>query len=83
MNISVTHLERLVNKYFSCSAKALCQRIRLSKSCVLLENTNLPIKTISERFGFYDESHFVRAFKKHFSITPSQYRSNSVLQKRN
>lgn len=80
MNMSVTHLERMVNRYFSCSAKALCQRMRLEKSCILLENTNLPIKMISEKLGFYDESHFMRAFKKYLGLTPAQYRNNSTVQ---
>ena len=81
MNMSVTHLERMTKKYFGCSTKAFCQRIRLSKSGILLENTTLPIKSISEKLGFYDESHYVKAFRKMFGITPSQYRQNSMIEK--
>ena len=34
-------------------------------------------RDISEKLGFYDESHFTRFFKKSMGITPSNYRNTS------
>lgn len=74
LNLSKTHLERLVKKEFQFGAAEFCLRLRLTKSCFLLQETNLPIKVISEKLKFYDTAHFSRAFKQFSGITPYTYR---------
>lgn len=77
LNISKTHLERLVHDEFECSAVEYYNKLKLMKACFLLQNSESSIRNISEKLGFYDESHFTRFFKKNMGVTPSNYRNNS------
>lgn len=77
LDISKTHLERLVREEFGCGAVEYYHKLKFMKSCFLLQNTDVPIRIISEQLKFYDESHFTRFFKKQCGQTPSQYRNNS------
>jgi AraC-like DNA-binding protein len=52
--------------------------LRLEQSATLLTTTFLSVKEIVRRVGLADESHFVRDFKRHYGMTPTEYR-NSVL----
>jgi AraC-like DNA-binding protein len=79
MNLSKTHLERLVKKEFQYGAAEFCLNLRLIKSCYLLQETSLPIKSISEKLKFYDTAHFSRVFKKFSGMTPFQYRNKNKL----
>lgn len=47
---------------------------RMEKARYLLENTNLPLKNISEQVGYYNISSFIRRFKLSQGVTPSDYR---------
>lgn len=77
MNLSKTHLERMTRSEFGCGAIEYCNKLKLMKSCLLLQNTDLSIKQITEKLGFYDESHFNYFFKKRMKITPGVYRNSA------
>lgn len=77
MAISKTHLERLVKKEFGCGVIEYCNKIKLSKACLLLQTTDLPVKTVGENLYFYDSSHFNYFFKCRMGMTPLQYRISS------
>jgi AraC-like DNA-binding protein len=50
-------------------------RHRLQQTAAQLrENTSAPIKEIIRPWGFTDESHFHRVFRKLFGLSPGQYR---------
>ena len=49
-------------------------RIRLSKACELLENSDIPIKDIAEQVGYPDAYYFSKLFKKYFGVSPAHYR---------
>ena len=48
--------------------------IRLQNACRLLLSTNLRVVVISEMVGYNDYHYFSNTFKKHFLMTPLQYR---------
>ncbi len=77
MSLSKTHLERLTKQEFGCGAVEYCNRLKVMKACLLLQNTDLPIKAIVENLGFFDESHFSNYFKKRIGTTPNRYRNES------
>lgn len=77
MKMSKTHLERLTRAEFGCGCVEYCNKLKLMKICLLLQDTDVSIKSIGESFGFYDESHFSGFFKKRLGMTPSQYRNKS------
>ena len=43
----------------------------------LLRRTFLSIKEVTFRSGMRDISHFVREFKKHYGVTPTEFRARS------
>ena len=54
----------------------LCE-LRFEKACSLLRDTKLPISQIAYKTGFNDTHYFSVAFRKRFSMTPSEYRKSS------
>lgn len=50
---------------------------RIQKSLIYLATTDLPIQSIAEKVGIFDENYFSRLFKKIQKKTPTEYR-NSV-----
>lgn len=55
---------------------------RLEQAKTKLSSTEANIAQISHQYGFNDQSHFTRAFKGHYGLTPGQYLKqikNSVL----
>ncbi len=48
-------------------------RLRLERACVLLGHTRWPLTRVAQEVGFYDQSHFNRAFKQAFGVAPSRY----------
>ena len=57
-------------------------RVRVDKAAELLQQAELSISEISERVGYSDQSYFTKVFKKHKSVSPSQYRKGNQTQKR-
>lgn len=77
LNLSKTHLERLVMEEFGCSAVKYYSKLKLMRACFLLQNSDLSMREISEQLGFYDESHFTKFFKKQNGVTPREYRNSA------
>lgn len=52
---------------------------RLNRACALLRaspSQKLPIQEIALSLGFYDASHFSNMFRRHFGVSPRQYRKD-------
>jgi AraC family transcriptional regulator of arabinose operon len=56
---------------------------RMQKAKVLLEETVFSVKEIIAKVGINDASHFVRDFKNHYGLTPTEYRSRHFASIRN
>ena len=48
--------------------------IRINHARKLLATTGMKVHEIAEKCGFYDQSHFIRTFKRLRDQTPAQYR---------
>ncbi|MBQ4619895.1 MAG: response regulator [Clostridia bacterium] len=53
---------------------AFIKHVRISIACHLLKTTALPVRTISDKVGYEDNSHFCREFKAMTGFTPTVYR---------
>ncbi len=51
---------------------------RLKEAAVLLCNTEKKINTISDETGFHNVDYFCRIFKKHYNVTPTEYRKKKL-----
>ncbi len=50
-------------------------RLRLERACELLLQGPQAIATVAQAVGFYDQSHFNRAFRQAYGVAPSRFRA--------
>lgn len=50
------------------------QKVRINKSCQLLQDTNMKISEIAEAVGYSDIRYYERIFRKYINRTPLQHR---------
>lgn len=50
-------------------------KLRMNKALQLLDDTNLKIYEIAQAVGYNDQTHFSKAFKKQFGVSPSDFRN--------
>ncbi len=68
------HAARVFRAHHGCSVGDYVLRLKLEKALPLLRSTRLNVATIAGRCGFFDQSHFVRHFRRRMGVTPTQYR---------
>ncbi|WP_032092932.1 AraC family transcriptional regulator [Necropsobacter rosorum] len=73
-NLSRAQLMRLFKQKMAVSPHAFVHKTRLQKAAQLLKQSNESILSIALSCGFQSETHFGKAFKKHYHITPGHYR---------
>lgn len=73
-NVSVRTVYRVFNTTGETVGEVVRVR-RLAKARRDLTESGEPISTIAHRWCFSDCSHFSRAFKAHYGLTPSEYRA--------
>ena len=73
--LSVTHFRRLFCETFKETPAKYALRLRLNRAREALETTEDTIASIAIDAGFYDQSHFVKAFRAIYKITPTAYRT--------
>lgn len=61
-------------KYFQSNIGDYIRKIRTERSLTDLCKKSVPIEEIAVKYGFVDNAHYTRVFKKHTGATPSQYR---------
>lgn len=74
---SEAHFMRFFKESMGSSFITYLNNYRLTMAARLLSLSDATILTISEEVGFPNLSHFNRAFKKKYQLTPSQYRKSS------
>lgn len=67
-----------ISEYFKNSTGQSLQRYistyKLKMVCQRLQHSSLPVSQIANELGFTDESHLSRQFRKHYNISPSEFR---------
>ncbi len=74
MAVSPRTLIRRFQKALGESPQSFTQRLRIEKSKILLETTQLRFSEIVRRCGYGDESAFRRLFKRYCQLSPTEYR---------
>lgn len=74
VNLSPSHLYHLFRSEIGMSQTRYLKMLRIKRAKKLLEMTFMSVKEIAAAVGASDGSHFVRDFKKHYNMTPTQYR---------
>lgn len=73
-NLSVSQLQREFQRLFGMSPTDYLLRVRLMMARRQLEHTTALVGGIALDCGFYDQSHFTRAFRTATGLTPLEYR---------
>ncbi|MGN0434455.1 MAG: helix-turn-helix domain-containing protein [Bilifractor sp.] len=73
-NYSERQIERIIIGATGRNFQQNIRTIRMHKAAHLLTTTSLPVQKIAEQTGFYDASHFRRAFRQFYGTTPGEYR---------
>jgi PAS domain S-box-containing protein len=73
-NLSKSQLQREFRRLFNMNPGDYILRVRLLIARRQLEETNSPVGQIALECGFYDQSHFTRAFRASTGLRPLEYR---------
>ena len=77
LGLSTAYFIRLFKKETLMTPNEYLVKYRLKIAADLLHHSNFTISQISEEVGFLDPNYFSRCFRKHFGMTPVQYRNST------
>lgn len=80
MALSSSRTGHLVREVFSQTFPQLMTSLRLERGARLLCLNEETIGAIALQTGFSDQSHFSRAFKRQFKMSPLAYRKKNRIQ---
>ena len=61
----------------NCSPTEYMQSVRIDNAKKMLADSDLSIATIAQECGFYDSSHFTKAFFQKTNLLPKDYRGSN------
>lgn len=79
-NISRSEADRCFQRYYQISPMRYVIKYRIEYAKYLLRSTSLSVKEVGFQCGFQDTSYFVKTFRKHMLITPSEYKTLSNIK---
>lgn len=74
IDLAPAYLSSLFKKEVKVTITEFIHRKRCEQAGILLVKTDLSIIHIAEQIGIPDSSYFTYLFKRHYNMTPSQYR---------
>ncbi len=81
LGLSKSGLYRRLKGLLGVTPKDFVVRARMNRAAMLLENTDLPVKEITYRCGFSDQSYFGKCFRSTYGVSPSEYRQTLLSTK--
>lgn len=76
--MSTQQLRRKLNAVSGDTPAAYIRSLQMKKAKEMLDrNDDLPINEVAMACGYYDTSHFTRAFKQAMGVTPTQYKKTA------
>ncbi|MCM1038446.1 MAG: AraC family transcriptional regulator [Ruminococcus sp.] len=73
------YTSRLIKSTTGRSFTQILQQVRLEKAQTLLQDTNLSVANIADQIGYETTEYFIRVFKKHMHMTPTEYRKKGII----
>lgn len=70
-----SYLSTLFKKEVGMSISEYVQSAKVNEAKNLLSYTSHSMSDISSLLNFYDQSHFIRVFKKYTGVTPKQFKN--------
>ncbi|WP_336775905.1 helix-turn-helix transcriptional regulator [Paenibacillus sp. MMO-58] len=76
IHLNPSYLSTLFKKETGETFTGYVTKLKLQEAQVLLRNMDIKISEICQTVGFEDSTYFSSVFKKHFQISPSEFRQN-------
>lgn len=76
--ISQRHLNQLFQTYTKMSIHQYYLKLKIERASLLIQFENMTTSELAHLFQFYDESHFIRVFKKHYNMSPKQWQKEHL-----
>lgn len=74
-HLSEYHFHRLFRKFSSETLNQFITRVKMERSGIFLAvNQDITITEIAYRYGYCDASSYCKAFRKHFGVSPTEFR---------
>ncbi|UPK71628.1 helix-turn-helix transcriptional regulator [Chitinophaga filiformis] len=67
-------VSRHFSAYFKCSLGEYMRKIRVQKALAMIRQTEMSLTGIAYQCGFFDQSHFIRAFREQTGFLPKEFR---------
>jgi AraC-like DNA-binding protein len=77
VNISASYFSQIFKTKTGLAPGEYLIRLRMEKAGHLLATSFLSIKQIMAEVGYNNRSNFVRSFRRHFHVSPSEYRKRA------
>lgn len=74
LNYNADYLARMFKKEMGMPMQEYIQKTKIDRAKEELCRTDRTIKEIANSFGFEDEKYFMKVFRKHQQMTPTQFR---------
>lgn len=71
-------LTQIFRQQVGMTAYEYLQQLRLERGRGLLRDSELQVQLIADRVGYRNATDFTRAFRRHFGVTPRQYRQGRL-----
>lgn len=81
-NIGERTLNRLFLKNFKCTPIQYIIDLRMKYAAQMLSLNTSSVKDIASDCGFNSVSYFIRTFKKHFGVSPREYRKTHLVDEK-
>lgn len=78
VNLSPGYVSSLFRQLFGIPFQEYLVKLRLERAKLLLLTTSAKVYEVAEKIGFEDPNYFSASFKKHFGVSPNQYRDLSA-----
>jgi transcriptional regulator GlxA family with amidase domain len=78
VSCSPRHLNRLFREELGTSFREKQIELRLAKACELLAGSNAKVVDVALESGYQSSSVFSELFKKHFGVSPGQWRRRGL-----
>ncbi|WP_239614326.1 AraC family transcriptional regulator [Cohnella mopanensis] len=80
-DISPSYLGKIYKQFTMNALLDVINRVRIEKSAELLRYTDKPIAEIADKSGFTNSSYYYRMFKRHYGLTPTDFRKSVGINK--
>lgn len=80
VNMSASNLQKKLKITVQMTPKEYLIDFRMNRAAALLENDNLSIRDICEATGYDSQTYFTKVFKRHYGVTPKDYRKRIVIK---